>query len=154
MQIKELQPKQGKVDIIVTVAEKGESRTFSKFNSQGRVCNAKVQDDSGSITLSLWNEQVDQVNVGDTIQIKNGYVSEWQGEMQLSTGKFGTLEVVTKGTGAPSAATNPVPPPAKATAATKPATPQTKLAEEATDDNFEDEPADGDDASVEEDFVD
>lgn len=153
MQIKELQPKQGKVDITVTVAEKGESRTFSKFNSQGRVCNAKVQDDSGSITLSLWNEQVDQVNVGDTIQIKNGYVSEWQGEMQLSTGKFGTLEVVTKGTGAPSTTAIPAPAPAKSAPA-KAAVPQTKLAKEATDDNFEDESADGDDASVEEDFVD
>ncbi len=102
MQIKELQPKQGKVDITVTVVEKSEPRTFTKFNSQGQVCNAKVKDDSGTITLSLWNEQVSQIDVGDVISIKNGYVSEWQGEMQLSTGKFGKLEVVSKGDGSPS----------------------------------------------------
>ncbi len=102
MQIKELQPKQGKVDITVTVVEKSEPRTFTKFNSQGQVCNAKVKDDSGTITLSLWNEQVSQIDVGDVISIKNGYVSEWQGEMQLSTGKFGKLEVVSKGGGSPS----------------------------------------------------
>jgi len=145
MQIKELQPKQGKVDITVTVMEKGEPRTFSKFNSQGQVCNAKVQDDSGSITLSLWNEQVSTVDVGDIIQIKNGYVSEWQGEMQLSTGKFGQLEVVTKGSGTPPKSIAPAV--AVTTTATKKA-PQTKLATEATDENFDDGLSEDDEVDV------
>ncbi len=148
MQIKELQPKQGKIDITVTVVEKGEPRTFSKFNSQGQVCNAKVQDDSGSITLSLWNEQVSTVDVGDVIQIKNGYVSEWQGEMQLSTGKFGQLEIVTKGSGTPPKSIAPA---VAMTAATK-TKPQTKLVTEATDENFDEGGEDG--ADVEEDVVD
>lgn len=150
MQIKELQPKQGKVDITVTVIEKGEPRTFSKFNSQGQVCNAKVQDDSGSITVSLWNEQVNQVGVGDVIQIKNGYVSEWQGEMQLSTGKFGQLEVVTKGSGA--APSGPAAPAASATTTATKKAPQTKLVTEATDENFDE--GGEDEADVEEDVVD
>ena len=34
------------------------------------------------------------VNVGDTIQIENGYVGEYQGEKQLTTGKFGKLTVI------------------------------------------------------------
>ena len=84
----------GKVELVATVIDKGEAREFSKFGKSGKVCNAKVKDDSGSVTLSLWNEQVDLVHVGDTIKISNGYVGEWQGELQLSTGKFGTLEVV------------------------------------------------------------
>ena len=94
MQINELKPRQGNVEIAGIIIDKSSPREFNKSGSQGRVCNAKLKDDSGQITLSLWNEQVDQVKVGDKIQIKNGYVSEWQGEMQLSTGKFGTLEVV------------------------------------------------------------
>ncbi|MCX6706926.1 MAG: OB-fold nucleic acid binding domain-containing protein [Candidatus Woesearchaeota archaeon] len=94
MQISELKPRQGNVEITGTVIDKSSPREFSKAGSQGKVCNAKLKDDSGQITLSLWNEQVDQVKVGDQIQIKNGYVSEWQGEIQLSTGKFGTLEVI------------------------------------------------------------
>lgn len=94
MQISELKPRQGNVEVIGTVNNKGSPREFNRPGSQGKVCNAKLKDDSGEITLSLWNEQVDQVNNGDRIQIKNGYVSEWQGEMQLSTGKFGTLDIV------------------------------------------------------------
>ena len=93
MAIKDLQPRQGKVDVVLVVSEKGDVREFEKFGKKGRVCSAKAKDASGEIVLSLWNEQVDQVNVGDTVHITNGYVSEFQGEMQLSTGKFGKLEI-------------------------------------------------------------
>jgi replication factor A1 len=96
MAIKDLQPRQGKVDIVVEVIDKGEIREFQKFGRSGRVCSAKVKDETGEIKLTLWNDQIDQVNVGDKLQISNGYVNEFQGEMQLTTGKFGKLEVVGK----------------------------------------------------------
>jgi ssDNA-binding replication factor A large subunit len=41
------------------------------------------------------------VEVGDKIQITNGWVGEYQGEMQLSTGKFGQLKVLEKGSPQP-----------------------------------------------------
>ncbi len=94
MQIKELQPKTGNVDIVVEVVEKSEPREFEKFGKAGKVCNAKVKDETGSTTLTLWNEDVDKVKVGDKLHIENGWVGEWQGELQLSTGRFGKLEVV------------------------------------------------------------
>jgi replication factor A1 len=97
MEVKDLKPKLGKVEITLEITEKGEAKEFSKFGSVGRVCNAKGKDSTGEIAVTLWNEQVDQVNEGDVIKITNGYVSEYQGEMQLSTGKFGQLEVVGKG---------------------------------------------------------
>ena len=94
MAIKDLSAGQGKVDVVVKVLEKGEVREFQKFGKPGRVCNATVEDDSGKISLTLWNDDIDSVNVGDTIHVTNGYVSEWQGEKQLSTGRFGKLEIV------------------------------------------------------------
>ncbi len=100
MAIKDLQPRQGNVALTAEVIEKGDSRTFDKFGKQGRVCNAKIKDDSGQVTLTLWNEDIDKVNVGDKIKITNGWVSEYQGELQLSTGKFGKLEVLGAGSGA------------------------------------------------------
>lgn len=97
MKIAELQPKQGNVDIEVEVVEKGDIREFEKFGRSGRVCNAKAKDDSGEIKLSLWNEQIDQVQPGAKVKITNGYVNEWQGEKQLTTGKFGQLEILEEG---------------------------------------------------------
>ncbi len=94
MAIKDLKIREGKVDIVVEVVDKGDVREFEKFGKPGRVCNAKVKDDSGEITLTLWNEDIDKIKVGDKLHIKNGYVGEWQGEPQLGAGKFGEIEVV------------------------------------------------------------
>ena len=94
MQVKDLQPRQGKVDIVLDIVDVGEPREFEKFGRAGRVTTAVAKDETGDIKLTLWNDDIEKVKAGDKIKITNGYVSEWQGEMQLSTGKFGTMEVV------------------------------------------------------------
>jgi len=96
MKIKELKPRQGSVEIILDVVEKGDVREFEKFGKTGRVCSAKVTDGTDTINLSLWNEQIDMVNKDDRVKVTNGYVNEYQGELQLTTGKFGKLELVNK----------------------------------------------------------
>jgi replication factor A1 len=90
--ISALQPKQANVNVSGIVVEKSPVREFQKFGKPGRVCNAQLKDSTGTIVLSLWNEDVDRVNIGDKVVIKNGYVSEWQGEKQLGAGRFGTIE--------------------------------------------------------------
>ena len=94
MQIKDLKARQGKVDIVLDIMDVSDIRQFEKFGKQGRVANAVAKDSSGDIKLTLWNDDIDKVKAGDKIKILNGYVSEWQGELQLSTGKFGMIEVV------------------------------------------------------------
>ena len=94
MEVKDLQAGQGKIDITVEVASVDEPRTFEKFGKSGKVANAKAKDASGEIMLTLWNEQCDIVKAGMKVHIINGYVSEFKGEKQLGTGKFGKLEVV------------------------------------------------------------
>lgn len=95
MEIKDLQANQGKVDIVVEVIEKQEPRTFEKFGKTGKVCSIKVKDDSGKIKLTLWNEDIDKIKEGDKIHLENGWCSEYQGEKQVSAGKFGKIEVIT-----------------------------------------------------------
>lgn len=96
MAISDLKAKQGNAEVIGTIAELSTPREFNKFGKSGRVANAVLKDETGQIKLSLWNEQIDQVKVGDKVHIHNGYVNEWQGELQLTTGKFGSLEVIGK----------------------------------------------------------
>ncbi len=92
--INELKPRLGKVDIEVEVVSKGDVREFNKFGTTGRVCNATAKDDTGEVKLTLWNEDIDKVKEGDKVKITNGYVNEFQGEMQLTSGRFGKLEVI------------------------------------------------------------
>jgi len=96
MNIKDLKPKQGSVDVVVDVVDVGIPREFNKFGKPGRVATAIAKDDTGDIKLTLWNEDIDKVKAGDKVHISNGYVNEWQGEMQLTTGRMGKLEIVGK----------------------------------------------------------
>jgi len=58
----------------------------------GTVQQATVEDDTGSATLTLWNEQAGAYDVGDVVKITKGWCKEYQGQLQVSTGKFGAIE--------------------------------------------------------------
>lgn len=94
MKLSELKSRMSKVDIEVDVKALEEPRTFNKFGKEGRVCNATISDGESDMKLTLWNDEIDKVKVGSKLKITNGYVSEFQGEMQLTAGKFGKLEVI------------------------------------------------------------
>ncbi len=95
MKIIELKPGMKRVEITARVTEKSDPREVTtRFGDTSRVATAIVQDDSGTIKLSLWNETIDQVNVNDTVKIENGYVTTFKGETQLNVGRYGRLSVV------------------------------------------------------------
>ena len=96
MKISELNVGQGKVDVDVEVKSKEEPRMFEKYGKPLKVANAIVFDSSGEMKMSLWNDDVDKIKVGDKLKIVNGYVSEFNGVKQLSAGKFGKIEVIGK----------------------------------------------------------
>ena len=94
MEIKDLKPNTGDVDIVAKVINKEEPRTFEKFGKSGQVCNAKLKDGSGEIKLTLWNEDIEKINVGDKVHLENGWCSEFKGDIQISTGRRGKITVV------------------------------------------------------------
>ncbi len=93
--IKDLQDGQKRVSVEAKVVEKGDPREVrSRYKDEVyHIVDAVVADESGSIKLTLWNEQIDLVNVGDNIKIENGYITSFKGEIQLNVGKFGKLTV-------------------------------------------------------------
>ena len=100
MNISDLKAGASNVDVEAVVAEKDEPReVVTKYGKRLSVANAILKDDTGSIAISLWGDTIGQVNVGDKVKVTNGYVSEFRGTPQLSTGKFGKIEVVEKGDG-------------------------------------------------------
>jgi len=92
MKISELTIGQGNVDVEGTIKEVGEIRTFNKFGRQLSVGNAILEDESGTVKLTLWNDDAERFKEGDKVKITNGYVNEFQGEKQLTSGKFGKIE--------------------------------------------------------------
>lgn len=99
MTIKELRAGQGNVNVQGIITEVGEIRIFNKFGRELKVANAILKDDSGTIKLTLWNDESDKYKEGDEIKIENGYVNEFQGEPQLTAGKFGKIVLLGEGVG-------------------------------------------------------
>jgi replication factor A1 len=96
LKIKELQSGMKRVEVEVDVVDKANPRQVqSRFKDETyNIADAVVQDETGTIKMPLWNEQIDQVNVGDKIKIENGYITSFKGELQLNIGKYGKLTIL------------------------------------------------------------
>jgi len=96
VKIAELRDGLRRVDVEGQVVETSEPREVrSKFTGETyRVAEATISDDSGTIKLVLWNEQIGQVKVNDTVKIENGYTKSFRGEVQLNVGKYGKLTIL------------------------------------------------------------
>lgn len=96
MKIKDLRDGMRRINIEAKVIQKSDAREVrSRYGNQTyQVADAIVEDETGTMKLTLWNEQINQVNVGDTVKIENGYITSFRGEIQLNSGKYGTLSVL------------------------------------------------------------
>jgi len=95
LKIKDLRDGMKRIEVEATVVDKtGPREVMARYKDVvHRVADATVSDDSGSIKLTLWNDQIDQVNVNDNIKIENGYVTSFRGEIQLNVGRYGKLSI-------------------------------------------------------------
>lgn len=95
MKISDLKDGMKRVSLAARVDEKNEPRQVnSRYKDETyTVADVIVSDETGTIKLTLWNEQIDQVEVGNTVKIDNGYITSFRGEIQLNVGKYGTMSV-------------------------------------------------------------
>ncbi len=96
MKVRDLRA-EAKIDSLeLLIKEKGTARDFSsRSGSTGKVCDAKaVDDENQEVSVSLWNEEIERVQVNDRVRITNGWAREWRGNLQVSAGRFGKLEVL------------------------------------------------------------
>ena len=92
MKVNELKDKSPVDEITLKITKKEEPREVR--GGSLRVCNATGEDDTGSVVVTLWNDDIEKVSEGSTIIIKGGWSQEYNGKMQVSPGRKGTLEVV------------------------------------------------------------
>ena len=96
LKVKDLTPSTKQVSLVAKVVNVGERKTIdSKFGPARQLAEAVIGDDTGTVVLSLWEAQIDQVRSGDTLQVTNGYVSIVRGHIRLNVGKYGTLAKAT-----------------------------------------------------------
>lgn len=95
MKASEVKPDMRRIELELTIVEMEEPRAYTKRDGkEGRVAGAIGEDESGRVKVSLWDADVDRVKVGNKIKITNGYSRAFRGEVQVSSGLYGKLEVL------------------------------------------------------------
>lgn len=90
--IKDLQTGMKHLNLKATVLDVEEPKdVITRYGNHASVAKALIADETGTIKLCLWNEQIDSVSVGDTVQIENAEVSSFRGEKHMTLGKTGKL---------------------------------------------------------------
>lgn len=95
LHIKDLRNGMKKVSLKARIMEiANPTLVITRFGNYASVANALIADETGTIKLCLWNEQISSISVGNTVQIENVSVSTFRGERQIRIGKKGTLSIV------------------------------------------------------------
>lgn len=93
--VRGLEDKAGGVTIRVRVLSKEQPRLVkTKDGRDHKVVDTRVGDRTGTIIMPLWDDRADQADVGDVIDVRNGYVNRFKGRLRLNVGRFGELERV------------------------------------------------------------
>ena len=90
--VRDLTPSSKQVNVHAKVVNVGDAKeVMGKYGDPRKVAEAVIGDDTATIILSLWNEQIGSVSKEDVILVDNGYVSLVRGHMRLNVGRYGTL---------------------------------------------------------------
>lgn len=76
------------------VIDISDPRDVNTRYGQRRVADATLEDDTGTIKLSLWENQIEAVKIGDRISIDGGYITEFRDALQLNLPRSGKLNVL------------------------------------------------------------
>ncbi|MGC8993440.1 MAG: OB-fold nucleic acid binding domain-containing protein [Candidatus Aenigmatarchaeota archaeon] len=94
MKIAELKNGMTNVTLEAKVTDKSERKSVLTRYGRREVANITLEDETGEIKASLWEDQIDKVNVGDNVKISGAFVSEFKDELQLNIPKRGKIEVI------------------------------------------------------------
>ena len=93
MKIAELKPGMRRVDVTGKIVDMDTPRDVQTKFGPAQVASATLQDESATVKVTLWNENISKVEISDTVSITNGYVDSFRGELQLNVGRYGKLTI-------------------------------------------------------------
>jgi replication factor A1 len=91
--VAELRPYMKSLNITFKVISKGEEREVQsrKDGETHRVVDATVGDATGVVLLSLWDDNIEAIEVDKTYRLEKGYTSLFQGHLRLNIGRYGEI---------------------------------------------------------------
>ncbi|MBI4151592.1 hypothetical protein HY496_01365 [Candidatus Woesearchaeota archaeon] len=100
LKVKEIYSGMKSVSVIGKILQKYEPRTFMKGDSVGKVCSLLLGDETGTIRVVFWNEQVDLIQSAqpdDVLRVTDSYVRENNGVREIHLGMRGSVDLNPEG---------------------------------------------------------
>lgn len=96
MKIGDLNQYSRQINVVVKVISKTDVREVVTRNdeTQHKVCEALVADDTGAIYLTLWDDAVEKVQEDQILSVTNAYMNTFKGSMRMNIGRYGSYEVL------------------------------------------------------------
>jgi replication factor A1 len=98
MKINEIKRGMSGISVEGKITDISEPRRVSTHYGQRSVADATLEDEKGSIKLSLWEERINAVSIGDKVTVSGAYVTEFRNQLQLNIPKSGKLEIIKENT--------------------------------------------------------
>ncbi len=96
MKISDIKVGMNNVTIQAKVIDKSEPRNVQTRYGPKAVADAILEDDSGQISMSLWENDINTVSVGDVLSVTGAYTTQFKDKLQLNvprkTGKIETVK--------------------------------------------------------------
>jgi len=55
--------------------------------------NLRLRTKTGTIPLVIWDDKIVQnLKIGDNLQVRNGFVTSYRGEWRINIGKYGEIK--------------------------------------------------------------
>ncbi len=86
-----IRPGLNHVDVLVRVIDAREKRSVATSTGPKDISEATVGDETGRVKLVLWGDKAGLLKRGQPILVKNAFVTEFHGELQLNAGEYSAL---------------------------------------------------------------
>ena len=94
MKINEIKRGMSNIALQAKIVDISQPRQVNTKFGVRSVADATLEDDTGQISLSLWENNINSVRVGDMISLSGAYTTEFRDKLQLNIPRMGKLEVV------------------------------------------------------------
>ncbi len=92
VKVENLNPQSKSVNLTVKVISLGKPQAVpTRGGGDRHVSEALVGDSTGTVIMSLWENQREGVEEGSVLRIENGYISLVKGHMRLNVGRYGRM---------------------------------------------------------------
>lgn len=94
MKINEIKRGMSNISVQGKIIDISDVRDVQTKYGKRNVADALIEDETGQISLSLWQDQINSVAVGNMINVTGAFAIEFRDKLQLSIPRSGKIEVI------------------------------------------------------------